>query len=76
VTERVSKTRRVQLDLPERSIKRLEALKERTEATSYAEVLREALTLYERIIEQYDDGKRLLVRDKDGKISEYDILIV
>lgn len=41
------KTTRVQLELPPKAMKRLVSLKERTEAASYAEVVRNALVHYE-----------------------------
>jgi hypothetical protein len=68
-----SKTTRVQLELPEKSYERLNLLKEKTEAASYAEVLKNALRLYESIIMQVDSGKRLYLSDKDGKMTEYEV---
>lgn len=68
-----AKTTRVQLELPEKSYERLNLLKEKTEAASYAEVLKNALRLYESIINQVDSGKRLYVSDKDGKMVEYEV---
>jgi len=44
------KTKRVQVDLPEKSYKRLVSLKEKTEAASYTEVVKNALKLYENMI--------------------------
>jgi hypothetical protein len=66
-------TTRVQLELPARSMERLSTLKEATEATSYAEVIRNALRLYEAIIGEVDAGHDLLIRDKAGKITPYKI---
>lgn len=67
------KTTRVQLELAEKSYERLNQLKEKTEAASYAEVLKNALRLYESVISQYEAGKRLYVSDADGKLIEYEI---
>ena len=39
---------RIQLELPQRAFDRVKRLKEMTEATSYAEVIRAALIHYER----------------------------
>lgn len=64
-------TKRVQLDMPEQSLARLQALKVKTEATSYSEVVRNALRLYETMIEEADKGSAFLVRDPDGKLREY-----
>jgi hypothetical protein len=47
-------------------MERLNALKVKTEATSYAEVAKNALPLYEALIEETEDGKQFLVRDKEG----------
>jgi hypothetical protein len=60
---------RVQLDFTPRSIERLNALKLKTEATSYAEVVKNALRLYEALIEETESGKQFLTRDKDGVVS-------
>ena len=60
---------RVQFDLPPRSMERLNTLKRKTEATSYAEVVKNALRLYEALIEETEGGKQLLVRDAAGTIS-------
>lgn len=57
---------RLQLVLPERSIERLEAIKEATEATSYAEVLRHSLRIYEGLLAERDEGNELVIRRKDG----------
>jgi hypothetical protein len=62
---------RVQFDLPPRSMERLNALKLKTEASSYAEVVKNALRLYEALIEETDNGKTFLVRDENGSISPY-----
>ena len=45
---------RVQFDLPPRSMERLNALKLKTEASSYAEVVKNALRLYEALIEEIE----------------------
>ncbi len=60
---------RVQFDLPPRSVERLNALKRKTEAASYAEVVKNALRLYEALIEETEAGKQFLVRDREGGIS-------
>jgi hypothetical protein len=67
---RVSKNR-VQFDLPPRSMERLNALKIKTEASSYAEVLKNALRLYEALIEETENGNEFLVRNSDGVITPY-----
>jgi hypothetical protein len=64
---------RVQLELPHRSFDRLRSLKDKTEAASYTEVLKNALRLYESVITQYEEGRRLYVKDKDGALVEYEV---
>ena len=60
---------RVQLDFAPRSMERLNALKLKTEASSYAEVVKNALRLYEALIEETENGKQFLTRDKDGVVT-------
>lgn len=55
------------MDLPPQSLARLQSLKKRMEATSYAEVLRAALSLFEFSVEQAEAGGKLFVRTADGK---------
>ncbi len=62
---------RVQLDFGPRAMERLNALKVRTEASSYAEVVKNALQLYEALIEESEDGKQFLTRDKDGVVAPF-----
>lgn len=59
-------TRRVQLEMPPQSMERLERLKDKTEAASYAEVVRNALRMYEALIGETDKGKRVVLRATDG----------
>lgn len=59
-----SRVKRVQMDMPERSFKRLNRIQEITEATSYAEVVRNALRLYESLILEVEDGGEVFVRKK------------
>jgi hypothetical protein len=66
-------TTRVQIELPPASMERLRVLKEKTEATSYAEVTKNAFKLYERMIELFEGGNTLLVRDPHGNIKELEL---
>lgn len=68
-------TTRIQLELPPASMDRLTLLKEKTEATSYAEVTKNAYKLYERIIELTESGQRLCVRGKDGVTRDFEIFV-
>jgi hypothetical protein len=68
-------TTRIQLELPPASMDRLTSLKEKTEATSYAEVTKNAYKLYERLIELTEAGQRLCVRGKDGVTRDFEIFV-
>lgn len=65
-----SKTR-VQLDLTPRAMTMLTELKEKMEASTYAEVIKAALKLYDGLITEVDRGSEFLIRDKDGRVSEF-----
>ena len=67
---RVSKTR-VQLDLSPRAVERLNELKDKTEAASYAEVVKNALKLYDGMISEVEKGNEFLTKDKDGAIVPF-----
>ena len=56
------------MDMPPKSVERLKALQEKTEASSYAEVVRNALQLYEALIEETDNGGRILI-ERDGNAA-------
>ena len=68
-------TTRIQIELPSTSMQRLTKLKEKTEATSYAEVTKNAYKLYERLIQMAESGQVLCVRDKDGTMRELEIFV-
>jgi hypothetical protein len=72
-TSVTEKTRRVQMELSLGSFERLNRLKELSEATSYTEVMKDALRLYEYFIEQDINGSTFIVESKDGKKSEVKI---
>lgn len=61
---------RVQIDLAPQSYERLKRLKEITEASSYTDVLKDALRVYEYLVESTDRGERLSVTDKDGRTTD------
>lgn len=58
--------RRVQLDFGPQAMERLERLVEITEASSYAEVIRNAVQLYAGIIDEGGLDARLVVQKQDG----------
>jgi hypothetical protein len=63
--------KRLNVVLPERSAQRLSALVEKTEATSYTDVLRNALRLYEAIVEETEQGNEVCIRARDGHLRSY-----
>lgn len=69
------KKNRVQLDFAPRSMERLNALKAKTEAASYAEVVKNALRLYEALIEESEAGKQFLVRDQTGVVAPFRLFL-
>jgi hypothetical protein len=69
------KKNRVQLDFPPRAMERLNTLKTKTEASSYAEVVKNALRLYEALIEEDESGKQFLTRDKNGVVAPFRLFL-
>ena len=65
-----SERRRVQMDLPPRSVERLEWLKQFLEAVSYAEVIKDALRLLEYVCLENSKGKKLYLEDEKGNRQE------
>ena len=70
--EQKGRARRRNVILPERTLKRLATLRDKTEASSDTEVMRKALQFYEQFVEDVDNGKEILVRD--GKTGETEIV--
>lgn len=68
-------TTRVQLELPPQAMERLQRLKEKTEATSYAEVIRNALRVFEALAEEHGNGAEFQVKRKDGATVSYQIFV-
>jgi hypothetical protein len=62
---------RVQLDLSPRAMTLLAELKDKTESSTYAEVFKNAMKLYDGIITEVEKGREFLIRDKDGRVSEF-----
>jgi len=65
------KTTRVQLELPESSMERLRTLREKTEAASYAEVMKNALRLYEALIKEAESGNQVCIKNNNGTETSY-----
>lgn len=47
-------------------MERLRALKDKTEAASYAEVFRNALRFYEFLVNEAEKGNEVVIEPKDG----------
>ncbi len=62
--------KRIQMDMPPKSVERLKRLQETTEAASYAEVVRNALRLYEAVIEEVEAGNEILIK-RNGHTLPY-----
>ena len=60
--------KRVQIDLPKRAYERLVKLKGATESSSYADVLRNALSIYAAIVSIMDGGGAIMVKQPDGSV--------
>ena len=69
----MKETTRLQIELPAASMERLKTLKEKTEASSYAEVTKNAFKLYELIIELAEGENTFLIRDKKGNTRELEV---
>ena len=68
-------TTRVQLEMPPQAMVRLQKMKERTEAASYAEVIRNALRLYEALVEEHEKGAEFSLKRADGETVQYKIFV-
>ncbi len=68
-------TTRVQLELPPQAMDRLTRLKDRTEAASYAEVIRNALRLFEALIDEHEKGAEFSLKRADGETVAYKIFV-
>jgi Arc/MetJ-type ribon-helix-helix transcriptional regulator len=68
-------TTRVQLEMPPQAMERLQRLKEKTEAASYAEVIRSALRLFEALVEEHEKGSEFALKRADGEMMTYKIFV-
>ncbi len=68
-------TTRVQLELPPQAMERLQRLKEKTEAASYAEVIRNALRILEALVDEHEKGAEFTLRRPDGEAIAYKIFV-
>ena len=68
-------TTRVQLEMPPQAMERLQRLKEKTEAASYAEVIRNALRLFEALVEEHEKGSEFALKRTRGETLAYKIFV-
>ena len=68
-------TTRVQLELPPQAMERLQRLKERTEAASYAEVIRNALRVFEALVDEHAKGSEFSLKSASGETAAYKIFL-
>ena len=68
-------TTRVQLEMPPQAMERLQRLKDRTEAASYAEVIRNALRLFEALVDEHEKGAEFSLKRSDGETVAYKIFV-
>lgn len=66
---------RLHLALTPRQKERLEFLREATEAPSNTDVIRNALRLYDALVQEVQNGNEVLVRDKDGNLISYRVVL-
>jgi hypothetical protein len=68
-------TTRVQLEMPPQAMERLQKLKDRIEAASYAEVIRSALRLFEALVDEHEKGAEFSLKRPDGEVVQYKIFV-
>jgi hypothetical protein len=68
-------TTRVQLEMPPQAMVRLQKMKDRTEAASYAEVIRNALRLFEALVDEHEKGAEFSLKRPDGEVVQYKIFV-
>lgn len=68
-----SEKERINLALSPRAFEQLEKIREKTEASSYTEVFRNAIKLYDALISEAELGNEILVKDKNGNVTAYKI---
>ncbi|MBS0246576.1 MAG: hypothetical protein JSR61_08135 [Proteobacteria bacterium] len=60
--------RRLNLVIPERAMERLDWLRDRTDAASHTEVIRQALFAYEQIVAKISEGSVLMEKTPGGQL--------
>ena len=68
-------TTRVQLEMPPKDMVRLQKMKDHTEAASYAEVIRNALRVFEALVDEHEKGSDFFLKRANGEIVNYKIFV-
>ena len=68
-------SKRINLALPERSVQRLEELKEMTDASSVTEVIKHAVMTYESLAKHLSKGVTFTARRPNGDEFEVEFMI-
>jgi Arc/MetJ-type ribon-helix-helix transcriptional regulator len=68
-------TTRVQLEMPPQAMERLQRLKEKSEAASYAEVIRNALRVFEALVDEHQKGAEFSLKRANGETVAYKIFV-
>lgn len=68
-TTKANTKQRVQFDFSPEALKRLETMQELLDAPTKAEVVRNALKVYEWLLTQIDPESTIEVQDKEGKVQ-------
>lgn len=66
--------KKIQIEFSPNAIQELEQLKEQTDATSYAQVLRTALRIYSWCVEHQQDHRKIYAKSADEQVI-YELLI-
>ncbi len=66
---------RKNISLGDKALARLEALREKVEASSTSEVIRDALRLYEFIVGESEKGAEFYVRRPNEEMSKLEIFL-
>ena len=68
-------TTRVQLEMPPQAMERLQRLKEKTAAASYAEVIRSAVRVFEALLQEHEQGAEFSLKRPNGETVSYKIFV-
>ena len=63
------------MELPQLALEHLKILTDKTGATSYAEVTKNAYRLYSMLIEMYEKRCSLMIKKPDGEIKEIQLFL-